>query len=40
MTQYLNLYEEFLNEWSRNWFQYILDNHDETWNYMYLIKKC
>ena len=29
----LNLYDEFLNEWSREWFQYILDNPNKRWNY-------
>ena len=32
------MYDEFLNEWSRNWFQYILDNPNKPWNYECLSK--
>ncbi len=32
----MTLYNEFLNEWSRKWFQYILDNPNKLWNYLML----
>ena len=32
----MNLYDEFLNDWSKKWFQYIKDNFNKPWNYEYL----
>ena len=31
--QTINLYNEFFDDWSEKWFQYILDNPDKHWNY-------
>lgn len=36
MTEYL--YDKFLNEWSNQWFQYILDNPNERWDWYGLSK--
>ena len=32
----MNLYNEFLNDWSEKWFQYIKDNPYIIWNYYWL----
>ena len=32
----INLYNIFLDEWSKKWFQFILDNSDKPWNYYWL----
>ncbi len=29
----INLHNDFLDEWFEKWFQYILDNPDNPWNY-------
>jgi hypothetical protein len=33
----MNLYNEFLEEWSHKWFQYIKENPNEIWNYNILL---
>ncbi len=33
-----NLYEQFLNEWSHKWFQFIKDNSNKPWDYLWLSK--
>ena len=32
----MNLYDEFLNDWSEKWFQYVKDNSDKDWDYKWL----
>ena len=29
----MNLYDEFLDEWSEEWFQFIKENPDKPWDY-------
>ena len=29
----MNLYNEFLDNWSEKWFQYIKNNPNKDWNY-------
>jgi len=34
--QTINLYNKFLDEWSEKWFQFIKDNPNKHWNYIWL----